>query len=102
MGRLKLEDCKSIQHYLNQHELLELDITDAEGSYDDSQLISKIFRGLPFQYNIFVDQYHLLNKDHDVKLRDMTTKLLTYKSKLLERDEEKRTNKADKDKEGSI
>ena len=90
-----------MQHYLNQHELLKLNITDAKGSYDDSQLISKIFRGLPFRYNNFVDQYHLLNEDHDVKIRDITTKLLTYESKLLERDEEKRTNKADKDKKGS-
>ena len=102
MGRLKLENCKSMQHYLNQHELLKLDITDAKRSYDDSQLICKIFRGLPFRYNNFVDQYHLLNKDYDVKLRDITTKLPIYKSKLLERDEEKRTNKADKDKKGTI
>lgn len=96
MGRLRLEDCKSMQDYLNQHELLKLDILEANGSYDDTQLISKIFRGLSWRYNNFVDQYHLLNENDDIKLKDITTKLLTYESKLLERNEDKRNNARDK------
>ena len=97
MGRLRLQDCKSMQDYLNQHEILKLDIVEAKGVYDDSQLISKIFRGLSFKYNNFVDQYHLMNEDENVKLKDITTKLLTYESKLLEREAEARAYKNSRD-----
>lgn len=75
-----------MQEYLNQHELLKLDILDAKGTYDDAQLVSKILRGLSPRYNNFVDQYHLLNDD----VKEMTTKLLTYESKFIERDAEKK------------
>ena len=56
--------------------------------------MSKILRGLTSRYNTFVDQYHLLNDDAvTTNVKDITTKLLTYESKLLERDAEKRTGK---------
>ena len=98
MGRLKLQDCNSMQEYLNQHELLKLDIIDAKGTYDDAQLVSKILRGLTPKYNNFVDQYHLLNDDVNNNVKEMTTKLLTYESKLIERDVEKKAAKSDKPK----
>ena len=36
MERLKLDNCKSMQEYLNQHEMLKLDITQCKGAYDDT------------------------------------------------------------------
>ena len=59
MSRLRLQDCNSMQEYLNQHEPLKLDIIDAKGTFDDAQLVSKSLPGLPYKYNNFVDQFHL-------------------------------------------
>ena len=73
MGRLKLQDCKSMQEYLNQHELLKLDIIDAKGTFDNGQLVSKILRGLYTRYNNFVDQFHLLNDDLNDNVKEITT-----------------------------
>lgn len=84
----KMEDCNSMQEYLNNHELLKLDIVEAKGTFDDAQLVSKMLRGLTPRYNNFVDQHHLLNQDISDNVKEITTKLLTYESKLLERDVE--------------
>ena len=63
----------------------------SKGTFNDTQLVSKIFCGLTPRYNNFVDQYHLLNEDVDDNVKAMTNKLLTYESKLLEWDAEKNT-----------
>ena len=95
IGNLKLKDCSSMQEYLNKHELIRLDIINSKGTFDDAQLVSKILRGLTPRYNNFVDQYHLLNNDVNEDVKEMTTKLLTYESKLVERDAEKKASKSD-------
>ena len=102
MERLKLDDCKSMQEYLNQHEMLKLDITQCKGAYDDTQMVSKILRGLTFRYNTFVDQYYYLQdaKDTaDISVRDITSRLLTFESKLQERAEQKAAANKEKDKD---
>ena len=102
MERLKLDDCKSMQEYLNQHEMLRLDITQCKGTYDDTQMVSKILRGLTFRYNTFVDQYYYLqdaNDKGDISVRDITSRLLTFESKLQERAEQKAAANKDKDKD---
>lgn len=73
-----------IKNFLILHERFKLDIVDAKGTYNNIQLISKIFSGLSSKYNNSVDQQWLLTDDVEVKLKDITAKLLTYESKLLE------------------
>ena len=88
MEKITLENCASVQEYLNQHEMCRLDIKDVGGEYTDAQLMSKLIRGLTHNYNAFVDQYHLL---HDVdglrppNLKGLASRLLTFESKLRER-----------------
>jgi len=96
MERLKLKDCKSMQDYLYQITMIKLDITDAKGTFDDQQLQAKICRGLTWRYNTFVDNFYLLQDEETApNLKGLTTKLLTYESKLSERDEQKQSQKPD-------
>ena len=65
-------------------------------------MVSKILRGLTFHYNAFVDQYYYLqdaNNKADVSVRDITSRLLTFKLKLQERAEQKAAANKDKDKD---
>ena len=88
MEKITLATCTSVQEYLNQHEMCRLDIKDVGGEYTDSQMMSKLIRGLSNDYNPFVDQYHLL---HDIDglappdLKGLASRLLTFESKLRER-----------------
>ncbi|KFX96088.1 hypothetical protein V490_03519 [Pseudogymnoascus sp. VKM F-3557] len=88
MEKIKLSQCKSMQEYLNNHEMCKLDIADAGGEYSEQQLMSKIIRGLSSQYNSFVDQYYFLQDTEGLEnpgLRELTSRLLTFESKLRER-----------------
>ncbi|KAI9744531.1 MAG: hypothetical protein M1818_002060 [Claussenomyces sp. TS43310] len=82
---LRLENFKTLQQYLNEHEGYKLDIKAAGGEYSDVQMIFKIIRGLPTRYHPFIDQYYLLQDTNGLAtptLKDLTTRLLTFKSKL--------------------
>ena len=88
MEKITLATCPSVQEYLNQHEMSRLDIKDAGGDYTDAQLMSKLIRGLTQHYNAFVDQYHLLHDIDGLKapdLKGLASRLLTFESKLRER-----------------
>jgi len=96
---LHLSQCKSIQEYLNKHEMYRMDVEESGGSYPDDQLLSKIIRGLTHDYAPFVDQYYFLydtavfGKDQ-VDLKAITGRLLTFESKLREKNNNKNVNYA--------
>ena len=79
-----------MQKYFNQYEFLKLDIIDVKKTYDDFQFIFKILRDFISQYNNFVNQYYFLNENEFINVKNIITKFLTYESKLLKRDVEKK------------
>ena len=99
MEKLKMAICSSAQDYLNQHEMCRMDIEDVGGVYTDAQMVSKIMRGLSPQWNFFTDQYHFLQDTNGLEnpdLKALTSRLLTFESKLNERNSNKTANNLNK------
>lgn len=54
IAKLKLSDCSSVTEYFNKHRELKYDLIRAKfTSYDDSQMITNVLKGLPRTYNNF-------------------------------------------------
>jgi hypothetical protein len=91
-----------VQECLNHHEVGNLDIEEAGGTYTDKHMISDIVRGLPSRYNTFIDQYYFLQDTEGLAnptLKDSPSRLLTFKLKLEEHSKQKSPAAPDEDKE---
>ena len=88
MDRLTFEDCSDTQDYLNRLELVRFEIRDANGRYDDAQLISKIHGDLPSEYDELIAKYYV--RSENLNLRKFSSELLAFES-TLEQSAEKRT-----------
>jgi hypothetical protein len=89
IDKLRLKDCSGMQDFLNQLEMHRQDIRDAGGeAYSDRQMIPKILSALPDTYRPFIDQHDYLADlpgTPTLTLDGVTTRLLTFESKLAER-----------------
>ena len=86
---LKLQFYNGIQAYINQHLLIQQEISDAGGTYNDNQLRAKLVRGLTPRYNTFVDMLDINEDDKNISIRELTGRLLTFESKIRARDQSK-------------
>ena len=74
--------------------MLQQDIIDAGGSYDNKALMSKIIRGLPGRYSSFVDQHYLLQNVPGLSgstFHDLTGRLLSFESQIKDQDDRRKT-----------
>ena len=92
METLRYDDCTGMTDFINRLELYRLDIKDLDNEYSVDKLISRILRGLPQQYDNFIDSYHIHQEDpnrtapitneaKEAELKNLHTRLLAQESR---------------------